>query len=153
LSSSLYFHTRTVLSLPPDTSLLLDRHLNALIEEACPLPVEVANSVPCVACQALIRPSYEPDIIRACESDGNTSTELTQSSCSNDVMYVGGKRARTTSTGSVVSAEMPCAVRKSSTVVRRNCPLIRNWRGTRASELRRLLTSSERPARRTASRC
>ena len=64
-SSSLYFHTRTVRSLPADTSRLLERLLSALIDAVCPLPPDVASRVPCVASQALIRPSYEPDTKRA----------------------------------------------------------------------------------------
>jgi hypothetical protein len=56
-SSSLYFHTRTVLSLPPETSLLLDKHLKALIDETCPPAADVASSVPFVASQARSRPS------------------------------------------------------------------------------------------------
>lgn len=148
--SSPYFHTRIVLSLPAETSLLPDRHLSVLIEAVCPFAPDVASRVPCVVSQALISPSYEPDII-APSLEGTMSTAATQSSCSKDVTYVGGSRARTTSTGRVVSAEMPCAVRKSSTVVRRNWPLIRNCKGTRCcSEPRRLLTSSESPARLTA---
>ena len=148
LSSALYFHTRTVRSLPAEAILLSDKHRSDLIADVCPLPSDVANNVPCVASHARIRPSYEPDINWPAEE--STSTDPTQSSCSKEEMYVGGRSARTTSTGSVVSAEIPCAVKKSSIVVRRNWPFIRNWRGTRSSEVLRLFTSSERPARRTA---
>jgi hypothetical protein len=60
-SSSLYFHTRTVRSLPAETMRLLDKFRSALIDDVCPLPPDVASNVPCIASHALIRPSYEPD--------------------------------------------------------------------------------------------
>ena len=48
-----------------------------------------------------------------------TSTELTQSSCSKEATWTGGMRARTYSSARVVSAEIPFAVRYSSSEVRK----------------------------------
>lgn len=48
------------------------------------------------------------------------------------------------STERVVSADMPCSVRKSSMEVRKNCPLIKNSNGIGEAESRRLLTRVER---------
>lgn len=74
----------------------------------------------------------------------STSTALTQSSCWNEATWVGGIWARTYSTVRRVSADMPLLVRKSSIEVRRNCPLMRNSRGTGLSVSRRWFTSCER---------
>lgn len=52
--------------------------------------------------------------------------------------------ARTYSTASVVSEDMPFAVRYSSKDVRRNIPLIRNSKGMGFSDCKRVLTSVER---------
>lgn len=71
----------------------------------------------------------------------STSVELTQSSCSNEAICKGGTSARTYSISSVVSAEMPFAVKYSSIDVRRKVPLIRNSNGIGLSFPRRLFTS------------
>lgn len=52
--------------------------------------------------------------------------------------------ARTYSIASVVSEDMPFAVRYSSNEFRRNVPLIRNSKGMGFSDCRRVLTSVER---------
>lgn len=72
-----------------------------------------------------------------------TSTELIQSSCSNDARYTGGMIARRYSTVRIVSAEMPLTVRYSSMDVRRYLPLIRNSKGIGFSVSRRALTRVE----------
>lgn len=56
--------------------------------------------------------------------------------------------ARTYSRARVVSADMPFAVRYSSSDVRRNVPLIRNSKGIGFSDCRRVLTSVDRAYRR-----
>ena len=56
--------------------------------------------------------------------------------------------ARTYSTSSVVSADMPFAVRYSSNDVRRNVPLIRNSNGMGFSDCNRVFTRVERAYRR-----
>ena len=56
--------------------------------------------------------------------------------------------ARTYSTASVVSEDMPFAVRYSSKEVRRNVPLIRNSKGMGFSDCKRVLTSVESAKRR-----
>lgn len=73
-----------------------------------------------------------------------TSTELTQSSCSNEATCRGGMRARTYSRASDVSAEMPLAVRYSSRLVRRYVPLTRNSRGVGFSDWSSPFTRVER---------
>ena len=78
------------------------------------------------------------------EEADKTSTELTQSSCSKEARYRGGIIARTYSTESVVSDEIPLAVRYSSMEVRRKVPLIRNSKGIGFSVCNRALTRVER---------
>ncbi len=56
--------------------------------------------------------------------------------------------ARTYSTASVVSADMPFAVRYSSREVRRKVPFIKNSKGIGFSYCRRVLTRVERAYRR-----
>jgi hypothetical protein len=59
--------------------------------------------------------------------------------------------ARTYSTASVLSAEIPLAVRYSSIEVRRKEPLMRNSSGMGLSDPKRLFTSVESAYRRRAS--
>ena len=74
----------------------------------------------------------------------STSTELTQSSCSNDALYDGGMSARTYSTSRVVSADMPFSVRYSSIVDLRNEPLMMNSKGTGLGDSSIVFTRVER---------
>src|ERR1700753_2384688 len=101
------------------------------------------------------RPSYPPETMRAFpgstgdplpahnaagDAADSTSTEATQSSCSNDATCVGGALARMYSNESVTSDEIPFAVRKSSIDVRKKRPFIRNSNGIGLSVSKRLLT-------------
>lgn len=84
------------------------------------------------------------DPVEAGDVAESTSTELTQSSCSNEAICKGGIRARTYSISKVVSADIPLVVRYSSIEVRRNDPFIRNSNGIGLSLPNRLLTNVER---------
>lgn len=84
------------------------------------------------------------DVLPTKEVVDRTSTELTQSSCSKEARYSGGMIARTYSTVSVVSDEIPFAVRYSSMEVLRKVPLMRNSNGIGFSDWSRVLTRVER---------
>lgn len=71
----------------------------------------------------------------------STSVELTQSSCWKEAICNGGISALIYSISSVVSEDIPFAVKYSSIEVRRKVPLIRNSNGTGFSFPRRLFTN------------
>jgi hypothetical protein len=92
-----------------------------------------------------------PDHAPAGEVCDKMSTAETQSSCSKLVTFRGGTSALVYSTSRVVSALIPFFVRYSSTVVRKNCPLIRISNGMRSSSRsRRSLISVDSPIRLTS---
>lgn len=151
--SSLWVQRRIVRSMPEDMIWVGDMKRVHFIEDVWPPAVD--EGVVAITCDegSHIRrwPSKLADSILSwpgCVSFERTSTELSQSSCSNEATCSGGMRARTYSRARVVSAEIPFAVRYSSRLVRRYVPLTRNSKGVGFSDCNSVFTRVERAYRR-----
>ena len=149
-------------SIPADAIWVGDMNFADLIAAVCP-PAPAGGPV-AIACPDLFHirssPSYELDNILSCPETivlfphvpagdvaESTSTELTQSSCSNEASKRGGIKLRTYWSSNVVSEERPLDVRYSSSVVRRKVPFIKKSKGIGAwvSSIYSELRSCERP--------